>query len=180
MLLSFTPLAAGGAVSNSQAARGPGNLLGKLESYQMGVNWNIPFKCRRLKPWVDVFQRISEEWKSRVQRQADFCFLGCMLRKFLGEPLKLDHILAFCQASFRMTLSPAGFHMLAPGTLSLSFSGWSFGVQRLSEFTFLPGLLRSSREGPCGWWEQSKSHAGALLAFCINQGISTSFSPLFA
>ena len=30
---------------------------------------------------------------------------------------------------------------------SLSFSGWSPGVQRLSEFTFLPGLLRPSREG---------------------------------
>ena len=44
-----------------------------------------------------------------------------MLRKFQGEPLKPDHILAFCQASFRMTLSWAGFLMLAPGT-SLSFT----------------------------------------------------------
>ena len=31
--------------------------------------------------------------------------------------------------------------------LSLSFSGYFFGAQRLSEFTFLPGLLRPSREG---------------------------------
>ena len=31
------------------------------------------------------------------------------------------------------------------------------------------------REGACGLHEQSKSHAGALLAFCINQGISASF-----
>ena len=38
-----------------------------------------------------------------------------MLRKFQGEPLKSDHVLAFCQASFRMTLSRAGFLMLAPG-----------------------------------------------------------------
>ena len=54
-----------GAVSNSQAVRGLGNLLGKLESNQRGFNWNIPFECRRLKPWFDSFQRISEEWKSR-------------------------------------------------------------------------------------------------------------------
>ena len=32
-------------------------------------------------------------------------------------------------------------------SLSVSFSGWSPGVQRLSEFTFLLGLLRPSREG---------------------------------
>ena len=38
-----------------------------------------------------------------------------MLRKFQGEPLKPNHVLAFCQASFLMTLSQAGFLMLAPG-----------------------------------------------------------------
>ena len=32
-------------------------------------------------------------------------------------------------------------------SLSLSFSGYFFGVQRLSEFTFLPELLGPSREG---------------------------------
>ena len=31
--------------------------------------------------------------------------------------------------------------------LSLSFSGYFFGAQRLSEFTFLPGLLRPCRGG---------------------------------
>ena len=31
------------------------------------------------------------------------------------------------------------------------------------------------QEGACGLREQSKSRAGALLAFCINQGISASF-----
>ena len=39
-----------------------------------------------------------------------------MLRKFQGEPLKSDLVLAFCQASFHMTLSQAGFLMLAPDT----------------------------------------------------------------
>ena len=59
---------------------------------------------------------MSEDWKSRVQRPADFWFWGYMLRKFQGEHLKPDHILAFCQASFLMTLSQVGFLMLAPGT----------------------------------------------------------------
>ena len=65
-----------GVVSNSQAVRGLRNLLGRLESYQRGVNWNIPFKCRRLKPWVDFFQRILEKWKSRAQKPADSYFWG--------------------------------------------------------------------------------------------------------
>ena len=34
-------------------------------------------------------------------------------------------------------------------------------------------------EGAWGLLEQSKPHAGALLAFCINQGISASFSLLY-
>ena len=36
------------------------------------------------------------------------------------------------------------------------------------------------REGAWGLCEQSKAHAGALLAFCVNQGISASFSPLLS
>ena len=43
-----------------------------------------------------------------------------MLRKFQGEPLKSNHVLAFCQASFLTTLSWAGFLMLAPGTTPVS------------------------------------------------------------
>ena len=37
----------------------------------------------------------------------------------------------------------------------------------------------SHREGAWGLCEQSKTRAGALLAFCVNQGISASFSPLY-
>ena len=36
------------------------------------------------------------------------------------------------------------------------------------------------REGAWGLREQSEPHAGALLAFCVNQGISASFSPLLS
>ena len=35
------------------------------------------------------------------------------------------------------------------------------------------------REGAWGLCEQSKSRAGALLVFCVNQGISASFSLLY-
>ena len=74
-------------------------------------------------------------------------------------------------------------------SLSLSFSGWSPGAQRLSEFTFLPGLLRPSREGtlhlhpierlPEAAVNRASLVSGAFLAFCVNQGISASFSLLY-
>ena len=74
--------------------------------------------------------------------------------------------------------------------LSLSFSAWSPGVHRPSEFTFLPGLLRPSRESALSLHsiervpEASVNRASpvpeALLAFFINQGISASFSPLLS
>ena len=53
--------------------------------------------------------------KHNTVKQADSDLGGWMLRSFQGEPLKSDHALAFCQASFRMTLSWAGFLMLALG-----------------------------------------------------------------
>ena len=52
--------------------------------------------------------------KHNTVKQADSGLGGWMLRKFQGEPLKSDHVLAFCQASFLMTLSPVGFLTLAP------------------------------------------------------------------
>ena len=36
------------------------------------------FKCRRLKPGIDFFQKMSEEWKSRAQKLADFCWGTCL------------------------------------------------------------------------------------------------------
>ena len=55
--------------------------------------------------------------KHNTVKQADSGLGGWMLRKFQGETLKPDHVLAFCQASFRMTLSRVGFLTLAPGRL---------------------------------------------------------------
>ena len=44
-------------------------------------------------------QRISEEWKSRVQKLADFCFFvvvaGLHAQEIPGGPLKSDHDLAY-------------------------------------------------------------------------------------
>ena len=72
---------------------------------------------------------------------------------------------------------------------SLSLSGWSPGAQRPSGFTFLPGLLRPSREGtlrlhpiervPEASVNRASPRSGTLLACCINQGISASFSLLY-
>ena len=84
-----------------------------------------------------------------------------------------------------------GPHVLLSLTLSfsLSLSGWSPGAQRPSEFTFLLGLLRPSREGalclhpikraPEASMNRASPVSGTLLAFCVNQGISASFSLLY-
>ena len=53
--------------------------------------------------------------KHNTVKQADSSLGGWMLRKFHGEHLKPDHDLAFCEASFHVTLSWVGFIMLAPG-----------------------------------------------------------------
>ena len=72
---------------------------------------------------------------------------------------------------------------------SIPGSGRSPGALRLSEFTFLPGLLRPSQEGtlylhpieraPEASMNRVSSVSGTLLAFCLNQGISASFSLLY-
>ena len=58
--------------------------------------------------------------KHNTVKQADSGLGGWMLRKFQGEPLNPDHVLAFCQASFRMTLARVGFLTLAPSTFPSS------------------------------------------------------------
>ena len=74
-------------------------------------------------------------------------------------------------------------------SFSLSFSLFSGRVpraQRPSEFTFWPGLLRPDRESalrlhpteraPEASVNRTGPMPGALLAFCVNQKISASFS----
>ena len=74
-------------------------------------------------------------------------------------------------------------------SLSLSFSARFPRAQRLSEFTFLPGFLAPNQEGalrlrsieraPVVSMNRASAVSGALLAFCVNQGISAPFSLLY-
>ena len=74
--------------------------------------------------------------------------------------------------------------------LSFSLSGYFFEAQRPSEFTFLPRLLRPSWEGalhfhpiervPEASVNRPSPMSGTILVFCINQGISASFSSLLS
>ena len=82
------------------------------------------------------------------------------------------------------------FHQSFGPRVSLSlFQVNPLETQRLSEFTFLPRLLRPSQEGtlclhpieraPEASMNRASPVSGALLAFYINQGISASFSLLY-
>ena len=74
-------------------------------------------------------------------------------------------------------------------SLSLSLSGSFFGAQRPSGFTLLPRLLRPSWESalhlhpiervPEAFVKRASTVSGTLLVFCVNQGISASFSLLY-
>ena len=110
------------------------------------------------------------------------------LKVYLQATLKTVYIPTLCWIKHLCSIKalvPISFSL----SLSLFFSGWSPGVQRLSEFTFLPGLLRPSREGalrlhpiervPEASLNRASPVPGALLAFCVNQGISASFCLLY-
>ena len=102
----------------------------------------------------------------------------------MPTPCWLKHL---CSIRALVPVSVFLFLSLSP---SLSFSGWSPGAQSLSEFTFLPRLLRPSRESalslhsiervPEASVKRASPVPGALLAFFINQVISASFSPLLS
>ena len=116
-----------------------------------------------------------------------FCKSGISIFMFAENNYSIYfHIMLIKTPLFHQSSGPRVFLSLS---LSLSFSGWSLGaLQRLSEFTFLPGLLRPSREGtlcvhsieraPEASVNRASPVSGALLAFCISQGLSASFCPL--
>ena len=85
----------------------PGDLLSKSSNFfqKKVVGGQPPVNDRRV------------GGKHNTVKQAYSGLGGWMLRKFQGEPLKPDHVLAFCQASFRMTLSRVGFLTLAPDNI---------------------------------------------------------------
>ena len=79
--------------------------------------------------------------------------------------------------SFSLSLSLSLFFRLIPWSAEAL---WVHFPARPSK-TLLRRLSVPSphREGAWGLREQSKPRAGALLAFCVNQGISASFSLLY-
>ena len=106
-------------------------------------------------------------------------FYSLFLLRINTTPCWLKH-LCFIRAFVPMSFSLS---------LSLSLSGYFFGVHRISGFTFLPCLLRPSQEGslcfhrikraPEAFVNRASPVSGTLLVFCINQGISASFSLLY-
>ena len=113
-----------------------------------------------------------------------FCKSGILIFIFAENNYSIyAHTMLMKTPSLHQSSGPRVF-------LSLSFSlSLRLFLCRLSEFTFLPWLLKPSLEGPLHLHpierapEASVNRAspmpGALLAFCVNQGISASFSLLY-
>ena len=96
---------------------------------------------------------MSEEWKSRVQRPADFWFGGYMLSKYQGDTLRSN---SPCASDLcHMTLSQVGFLTLARGRyifpfiLCLSFLPISQLFVRPPQTTVLPFCTSFS----WGWFD---------------------------
>ena len=78
-----------------------------------------------------------------------FCKSGILIFIFAENNYSIyAHTMLIKTHLLHQSFGPCVLLMLALSlSLSLSLSGYFFGAQRLSEFTFLPGLLRPSREG---------------------------------
>ena len=133
---------------------------------------------------VIVYNSLSLIWISYFCKSGILTFIFADNNyNIYAPPCWLKHL-----CSIR-ALVPVSFFLSFSLSLSLSFSGWSPGVQKLSGFTFLPGLLRASQEGtlhphpleraPEAFVNRASPVSGTLLAFWVNQGISTSFSLLY-
>ena len=117
-----------------------------------------------------------------------FCKSGILIFIFAENNYSIyAHTMLIKTPLLHQSSAPCVFLSLS---FSLSLSGYFFGAQRPSEFTFLPGLLRPSREvtlclhpikrAPEASMNRASPVPGALLAFYVNQGISASFSPLLS
>ena len=89
---------------------------------------------------VIVYNSLSLIWISYFCKSGILTFIFADNNyNIYAPPCWLKHL-----CSIRALVPVSCFLSLSP---SFSFSGWSPGAQRLSEFTFLSGLLRPSREG---------------------------------
>ena len=95
---------------------------------------------------------MSEEWKRR-----QILVLGGGCSEISRGIPEADHVLAFCQASFRMTLSRVGFLTLAPdnfGTVDVFIPS---GYQPLeTKFTLLWHLNKVTSKGMKGTTKRVK------------------------
>ena len=79
--------------------------------------------------------------------------------------------------SLSLSLSPPPFRLIPWSAEALRVHVPAWASKTLSRRCSVPS---PHREGTWSLCEQSKPHAGALLAFCVNQGISAPFSPLLS
>ena len=119
-----------------------------------------------------------------------FCKSGILIFIFpcktvyMPTPCWLKHlcsiralVLMSCFLSLSLSLSLSLFFRLIPWSAE---SLWVHFPARASKTLSRRHPAPSPHwEGAWGLWEQSKPRAGALLAFCVNQGISASFSLLY-
>ena len=94
------------------------------------------------------------------------------------------HVLIKHLCSIRALVPMTFFSLSPPLSLfqadPLECRGWvHFPAQASKTLSRRHSAPSPHREGAWGLHEQSKPHAGALLAFCVNQGISASFSLLY-
>ena len=113
-----------------------------------------------------------------------FCKSGILIFIFAENNYSIyDHTMLIKTPLFHQSFGP---HVLLSFSLSLKLFPWSaevlwvhFPARASKTLSRRRSAPLSHREGTWGLRQQSKPHAGALLAFCVNQGISASFSLLY-
>ena len=117
-----------------------------------------------------------------------FCKSGILIFIFAGNNYSIyAHTMLIQTALLHQSFCP---RVLLSLSLSLSLSPrlflWSaevlcvhFAAQASKTLSRRHSVSSPHREGAWGLREQSKPRAGAFLAFCVNQGISASFSLLY-
>ena len=133
MLSSFVPLEVGGCKQFTSCKRS-GEPIRQARELLEGFNWNIPFKCRRLKPWIDFF---PENIRS-VEKQADSYFWGggCS-GKSRGTPEAWSQPLPFARPPSSWPLPQTGFPCWLPAVEPES-QEWFYSLNAYIRNCFIP------------------------------------------
>ena len=150
-----------------------------LTSHMKLVQKTCSQQCYRVTKVAQTVKRLPAMRETRVW------FLG------REDPLEKEIAIHSSTLAWKIpwTEEPDRLQSMGSQRVGLSLSGYFFGAQRPSGFTFLPRLLRPSREGalrlhpieraPEAFVNRASPMSGTLLVFCGNQGISASFSILY-